>query len=70
MLQGMWTLPGPGVGPVFPVLAGRFLSTVPPGKSPTGFLSTVLAPPKTLTPLYEFYNQYNKFLKMSYWELD
>ena len=29
----MWDLPGPGIEPVSPVLAGRFLTTVPPGKS-------------------------------------
>ena len=30
----MWDLPGPGLGPVSPALAGGFLTTVPPGKSP------------------------------------
>ena len=30
----MWDLPGPGLKPVSPALAGRFLTTVPPGKSP------------------------------------
>ena len=29
----MWNLPGPGLEPVFPALAGRFLTTGPPGKS-------------------------------------
>ena len=29
----MWDLPGPGIEPVSPVLAGGFLTTVPPGKS-------------------------------------
>ena len=29
----MWDLPGPGLEPVFPALAGGFLTTVPPGKS-------------------------------------
>ena len=29
----MWDLPGPGIEPVSPALAGRFLTTVPPGKS-------------------------------------
>ena len=29
----MWDLPGPGMEAVFPALAGRFLSTVPPAKS-------------------------------------
>ena len=28
----MWDLPGPGLEPVFPALAGGFLTTVPPGK--------------------------------------
>ena len=28
----MWDLPGPGLELMFPVLAGRFLTTVPPGK--------------------------------------
>ena len=32
--QGMWNLPGQGIEPVFPALAGRFLTTEPPGKSP------------------------------------
>ena len=32
MLRGMWDLPGPGLEPVSPALAGGFLSTVPPGK--------------------------------------
>ena len=29
---GMWDLPRPGLEPVFPALAGGFLTTVPPGK--------------------------------------
>ncbi len=33
MLRGMWDLPGPGLEPVSPALAGRFLTTAPPGKS-------------------------------------
>ena len=33
LLHGMWDLPGPGLEPVPPVLSGRFLTTVPPGKS-------------------------------------
>ena len=31
----MWDLPGPGLEPVSPALAGGFLTTVPPGKPPT-----------------------------------
>ena len=33
LLCGMWNPPGPGVEPVSPALAGRFLPTVPLGKS-------------------------------------
>ena len=29
----MWNLPGPGLEPMSPALEGRFLITVPPGKS-------------------------------------
>ena len=29
----MWDLPGPGIEPMSPALAGRFLTTEPPGKS-------------------------------------
>ena len=32
LLCGMWNLPGLGIEPVSPGLAGVFLSTVPPGK--------------------------------------
>ena len=32
LLCGMWELPGPGLEPVFPELAGGFLTTAPPGK--------------------------------------
>ena len=28
----MWDLPGPGLEPVTPALAGGFLTTAPPGK--------------------------------------
>ena len=30
---GMWDLPGPGLEPMSPALAGGFLTTAPPGKS-------------------------------------
>ena len=38
-LHGMWDLPRPGLEPVSPALAGRFSTTVPPGK-PLSFLSS------------------------------
>ena len=33
LLRGMWDLPGAGIEPVSPALAGGFLTTVPTGKS-------------------------------------
>ena len=33
LLCGMCNLPGPGLEPMSPTLAGRFLTTAPPGKS-------------------------------------
>ena len=33
LLCSMWDLPRPGLEPALPALAGRFLTTVPPGKS-------------------------------------
>ena len=33
LLCGMWDLPGLGIEPVSPLLAGRFLTTGSPGKS-------------------------------------
>ena len=33
LLHDMWDLPGPGLEPVSPALAGGFLTTAPPGKS-------------------------------------
>ena len=37
LLRGMWDLPRPGLEPVSPALAGRFSTTVPPGKPPVNF---------------------------------
>ena len=39
LLHGMWELPGPGLEPLSPALAGGFLTTAPPGK-PSRLLST------------------------------
>ena len=33
LLRGRWDLPGPGIEPMSPALASRFLTTVPLGKS-------------------------------------
>ena len=39
LLRGMWDIPRPGLEPVFPALAGRFSTTVPPGKPTCLFLN-------------------------------
>ena len=36
----MWDLPGPGLEPMSPALAGGFLTTAPPGK-PDDFFKTM-----------------------------
>ena len=38
LLRGVWDLPGPGLKPVSPALAGRFSTTAPPGKPRPSFL--------------------------------
>ena len=42
MLRGMWDLPRAGIEPISPALAGRFLTTGPPG-SPLPLLLTVVS---------------------------
>ena len=41
LLRGRWDLPGPGLEPLSPALAGGFLTTAPPGKSPRYILKQV-----------------------------
>ena len=41
----MWDLPGPGLEPVSPALAGRFSTTAPPGKPPTVFYNLITQVP-------------------------
>ena len=40
LLCSMWDLPGPGIEPMSPALAGRFLTTAPPGKPRTNILNS------------------------------
>ena len=54
LLRGMWDLPGPGLEPVSPTLAGRFLTPAPPGK-PSSFTLNLLPGqglprPESVTP--------------------
>ena len=46
----MWDLPGPGLEPMSPALAGGFLTTVPPGKSLHSLILNYLL--RTLFSLY------------------
>ena len=42
LLCGMWDLPGPGLEPVSPALAGGFFTTAPPGKPEFGISEHML----------------------------
>ena len=75
MLHSMWNLPGPGIEPMSPALAGRFSSTESPGKAPpSGIYDFVTSSPlecglDLVTCLYS--TEYSKtdrmsFLKLSY----
>ena len=45
----MWDLPGPGIEPVSPALAGGFLTTAPSRKpNPLGFMETSFQWPNSL----------------------
>ena len=43
LLRSMWDLPKPGLEPVSPALAGRFSTTVPPGKPNNYFFKYMLS---------------------------
>ena len=44
LLHGLWDPPRPGLEPVSPALAGRFSTTVPPGKPPMAQFLSLLSP--------------------------
>ena len=48
----MWDLPRPGLEPVSPALAGRFSTTVPPGKPQDYFLKKASALPPVCSPAF------------------
>ena len=48
LLRGMWDLPGPGLEPVSPTLAGRFLTIAPPGKSTLFIIAKTWKQPRCL----------------------
>ena len=51
LLRGMWDLPRSGLEPVSPALAGRFLTTAPPGKPLAALLTVKLSLHKN-APIY------------------
>ena len=51
LLHGVWGFPGPEIGPVSRALAGRFLTTGPPGKSAAPTLFDVSRWENTVTIL-------------------
>ena len=53
LLCGMWDLPGPGLKPVSPALAGGFLTTVPPGKPWVVFLLLNLESSANINIIYD-----------------
>ena len=63
----MWDLPRPGLEPVFPALAGRFSTTVPPGK-PGGEITVslfVLGQHDLVVPLFKRWNLFYSALNLS-----
>ena len=61
VLRGMWDLPRPGLKPVSPALAGRFLTTALPGKS-LNFNSCI---PHFLTDFFSWALVFVKVCKLS-----
>ena len=63
----MWDLPGPGIEPLSPALAGGFLTTVPPVKSPLWAFNKIMRLPLTYTkPVWNWYSRALLFsLKMN-----
>ena len=56
----MWDLPGPGLEPTSPALAGRFLTTAPPGKH------SILLLTFKLFPIFGYYEHSCACFKWTY----
>ena len=54
LLRGMWEIPGPGLEPLSPALAGGFLTTVPPEKPPSAIL-VCLIPSQGFCHLFNYF---------------
>ena len=50
LLRGTWDLPGPGLEPMSPALAGEFPTTAPPGKPLPALLSPTESRPSSSLP--------------------
>ena len=62
----MWDLPGPGLEPVSPALAGGFLTTVPPGKSLWSYSQRII-----FSPVQKWIHVYNvKYGNVSYFKAE
>ena len=55
LLCGMWDLPGPGIETLSPALAGRFLTTRPPGKPQDRDFNLYTQPSFILSLLFGFF---------------
>ena len=51
----MWDLPGPGLEPMSPALAGGFLTTGPPGKSEIFFFFNIKNYLSSVTGFYDYF---------------
>ena len=51
LLRGVWDLPGPGLDPVSPALAGGFATSAPPGEPRTQNFEVVGVRPTHISPL-------------------
>ena len=58
LLRDMWLLPGTGIEPVFPALAGRLLTTRPPGKSSYSIFCSWLGGENVSVPKERLFNKW------------
>ena len=63
LLRGTWDPPRPGLEPASPALAGRLLTTAPPGKPHRELLKILLTDAKKKTRRAYHFKPKNKFIK-------
>ena len=64
LLPGVWNLPGPEIKPVYPALAGGFLTIGPPGKSYTYISRGVIIITRSLIMFYFYFHFHNKLINL------